>query len=448
VVVTSANKAKKKKKANADDDDDEFTAPVRGSSTTSVMGGSHGDASSTSVSRRALRAARGRRAVSDDKDETATKGLRHFSLKVCQKVEAKGITNYAEVADELVAEYKRETEKNGADISLVDQKNIRRRVYDALNVLRAMNVISKIKKSISWVGLPSAEPSADGHVQKGVTSIVAAAAAASSRHLAAAAAAAALAAHQGAGILAKRLAAARDTREAVSRRIAAKRAQCDELMAQQIWYRNLLSRNMRHADELLQPHVERVTLPFVVLNTRANTVIKCQVSPAQTEYFFSFSEPFEIYDDNEILKRMHQRLVLVSGTPQPPTTMVPPPLLPPPVSTFEQQLPLLAPPPPPPARAAPQRPVFPIAASTANVPRPPLASSSSGFTSISVAAAAALASTVAARGTGSAAVARQIVADDDDNDTADLLNLARAVSPGGAASPKRRRRTPKALHDE
>ena len=32
------------------------------------------------------------------------KGLRHFSMKVCEKVQKKGVTSYNEVADELVAE--------------------------------------------------------------------------------------------------------------------------------------------------------------------------------------------------------------------------------------------------------------------------------------------------------------------------------------------------------
>lgn len=35
------------------------------------------------------------------------------------------------------------------------QKNIRRRVYDALNVLMAMGIITKEKKEIHWVGLPT-----------------------------------------------------------------------------------------------------------------------------------------------------------------------------------------------------------------------------------------------------------------------------------------------------
>ena len=35
-----------------------------------------------------------------------------------------------------------------------DDKNIRRRVYDALNVLMAMDIITKDKKEITWRGLP------------------------------------------------------------------------------------------------------------------------------------------------------------------------------------------------------------------------------------------------------------------------------------------------------
>lgn len=36
-----------------------------------------------------------------------------------------------------------------------DEKNIRRRVYDALNVLIAMEIISRQKKEIHWHGLPT-----------------------------------------------------------------------------------------------------------------------------------------------------------------------------------------------------------------------------------------------------------------------------------------------------
>ena len=36
-----------------------------------------------------------------------------------------------------------------------DHKNIRRRVYDALNVLMAIDIIRKEKKEIRWLGLPN-----------------------------------------------------------------------------------------------------------------------------------------------------------------------------------------------------------------------------------------------------------------------------------------------------
>lgn len=88
------------------------------------------------------------------RNEKPGKGLRHFSMRVCQKVKEKGVTSYNEVADELVAE---ESDDAGGlnGSGSYDQKNIRRRVYDALNVLMAMNIISKEKKEIKWIGLPT-----------------------------------------------------------------------------------------------------------------------------------------------------------------------------------------------------------------------------------------------------------------------------------------------------
>lgn len=52
-----------------------------------------------------------------------------------------------QVADELVTEISQEP-------GGYEQKNIRRRVYDALNVLMAIDVIRKDKKEIKWVGFP------------------------------------------------------------------------------------------------------------------------------------------------------------------------------------------------------------------------------------------------------------------------------------------------------
>ncbi|PNT72579.1 hypothetical protein BRADI_2g46527v3 [Brachypodium distachyon] len=76
-------------------------------------------------------------------------GLREYSKIVCEKVEAKGRTTYNEVADEVYSEL-----KSMAHIGQgFEEKNVRRRVYDAFNVLIALRVIAKEKKEIKWMGL-------------------------------------------------------------------------------------------------------------------------------------------------------------------------------------------------------------------------------------------------------------------------------------------------------
>lgn len=73
-------------------------------------------------------------------------------VQVCRKVEEKGSTSYNEVADELVRELAIEGEygsgKETGKETQYDDKNIRRRVYDALNVLMAIDIISKDRKEI------------------------------------------------------------------------------------------------------------------------------------------------------------------------------------------------------------------------------------------------------------------------------------------------------------
>mmetsp|Transcript_16068 Transcript_16068/g.36140 ORF Transcript_16068/g.36140 Transcript_16068/m.36140 type:complete len:247 (-) Transcript_16068:725-1465(-) len=94
----------------------------------------------------------------DQQSGKSTKGLKHFSREVCRKVEEKGRTTYNEVADEIVAEVLEEK----VHVRKHDENNIRRRVYDALNVLMAVGIISREKKMIRWEGLPnSARPMYD-----------------------------------------------------------------------------------------------------------------------------------------------------------------------------------------------------------------------------------------------------------------------------------------------
>ena len=60
------------------------------------------------------------------------------------------------MADELVKEHIKELQSSGEfNMDTSEPKNIRRRIYDAINVLMAMNIISKERKLLKWIGLPT-----------------------------------------------------------------------------------------------------------------------------------------------------------------------------------------------------------------------------------------------------------------------------------------------------
>ncbi|XP_016349664.1 transcription factor Dp-1-like isoform X2 [Sinocyclocheilus anshuiensis] len=201
------------------------------------------------------------------------KGLRHFSMKVCEKVQKKVVTSYNEVADELVAELSSGDNNNISpnDAHVYDQKNIRRRVYDALNVLMAMNIISKDKKEIKWIGFPtnSAQECQDLEAER-------------QRRL---------------------------------ERIKHKQSQLQELILQQIAFKNLVQRNRQaeQQNKRAPPPNTVIHLPFVIVNTSKRTVIDCSISNDKFEYLFNFDNMFEIHDDVEVLKRMGLAFGLESG---------------------------------------------------------------------------------------------------------------------------------------
>ncbi|XP_054283715.1 transcription factor Dp-1 isoform X2 [Macrosteles quadrilineatus] len=203
------------------------------------------------------------------KSEKGGKGLRHFSMKVCEKVRKKGTTSYNEVADELVAEFTNPA-LNTAASDQYDQKNIRRRVYDALNVLMAMNIISKEKKLIKWLGLPT------NSIQECLDLV--------------------------------------NEKKQLVDRIKAKTQQLHELILQQVSFKLLVERNkMNEAKTGIPPPNTSIELPFVVVNTNKKTVIDCRISNDKTEYLFKFNDKFEINDDFEVLKKMGLLLGLDKG---------------------------------------------------------------------------------------------------------------------------------------
>lgn len=128
-----------------------------------------------------------------------------------------------------------------------DQKNIRRRVYDALNVLMAMNIISKEKKEIRWLGLPT-----------------------NSRQ--------------------ECLSLEKDKKKKIER-IKAKTQQLHRIILQHIAIKNLVERN-RLQESLYGPPKPNsaIQLPFIIINTDRKTVVNCSISNDKYVLFQSLQD--------------------------------------------------------------------------------------------------------------------------------------------------------------
>ncbi|KAI3879491.1 hypothetical protein MKX03_014111 [Papaver bracteatum] len=185
------------------------------------------------------------------------RGLRQFSIKVCEKVEAKGRTTYNEVADELVAEFSTTTPDNPHNF---EEKNIRRRVYDALNVLMAMDIISKDEnKEIIWRGFPGAGSGEDFKAQ----------------------------------------------RLGLRNRIANKAAHLQELKEQFVGLQNLIQRNEQMCSGNAAAKPGGVQLPFILVQTRPHATVEVEISEDMQLVHFDFNKtPFELHDDSFVLKSM------------------------------------------------------------------------------------------------------------------------------------------------
>ncbi|XP_039062901.1 transcription factor-like protein DPB isoform X2 [Hibiscus syriacus] len=201
---------------------------------------------------------RGQRAVGGDK---SGRGLRQFSMKVCEKVESKGRTTYNEVADELVAEFSDPGSSVASpDQQQYDEKNIRRRVYDALNVLMAMDIISKDKKEIQWKGLPRTSLSDIEDLKT--------------------------------------------ERLGLINRIEKKASYLHELEEQFVGLQNLIQQNEQLYSSGNGPS-GGVALPFILVQTHPHATVEVEMSEDMQLVHFDFnSTPFELHDDNYVLKAM------------------------------------------------------------------------------------------------------------------------------------------------
>ena len=152
-----------------------------------------------------------------------------------------------------------------------DEKNIRRRVYDALNVLMAMNIIVKDRKQITWRGLPL----------------------------------------PGGGSKVARLRAERDRLRAVVDRAA---AGVTDAARQAAAFRALILRNATTPASALRaaaasvasagapPPPTPLPLPFILLSVRGDAAVEVQISDDNRSAAFDFKDaPFRVVGGEDVL---------------------------------------------------------------------------------------------------------------------------------------------------
>ncbi|XP_073115216.1 transcription factor-like protein DPB isoform X3 [Elaeis guineensis] len=194
-------------------------------------------------------------------------GLRQFSMLVCKKVEAKGRTTYNEVADEIIAELA--PLQTSANSFVFEEKNIRRRVYDAFNVLMAIDAIVKDKKEIRWVGW-SCTKTAE---LKGLKTLL------NTFFL-------------------------KEVRMNLMNSIQRKARFLKDLEDQFVDHQNLMLRNQR-LHKSANVSSQGVALPFLLVRTNPKATVEIEISEDQHFVKFDFNgTPFTVHDAAAILKEM------------------------------------------------------------------------------------------------------------------------------------------------
>lgn len=189
-------------------------------------------------------------------------GLRQISFTVCQKVESKGRTTYPEVADEVTTEFF--AGQNNPYLNEFVEKNIRRRVYDSINVLMALDVITKHKKEIHWKGLPGTNVMDAAEIKA--------------------------------------------LRVKLETRIGKKEAYLKDLEEQIAALQNLMLRNQKLLESGYVSSQGGFSLPFILVQASPNATVEIEISEDMQLVHFDFnSTPFSLHDDAYILKLLRRQ---------------------------------------------------------------------------------------------------------------------------------------------
>ncbi|BFI32649.1 transcription factor Dp-1 [Marchantia polymorpha subsp. ruderalis] len=203
-----------------------------------------------------------------------TRGLRHISLSVTKKLETSGQTTYDEVADEVVADLIASEDQRFPHKLSVLSKNIRRRVYDTLNVLNAIGIICKKKQDVKWLGQRNGEATETVEMKR------------------------------------KKLLDLKKSLEM-------KRAYLQELETKKSRLENLVDRNQITYFSSGQMPEKYITLPFFLIENPEGSEVKCGFIAEEdlwTLYVYhDKSTPLPVHDDGCVLKALEDSTAMATN---------------------------------------------------------------------------------------------------------------------------------------
>lgn len=240
----------------------------------------------------------------------AATGLKSFAQCVANKLRVIGNAPYTSIADELVSDAITKFQRDGESYNEAEvDKNVRRRVYDALNVFCAVGMVLRCGKQVEWRGTahlfrveknkPETECTCDRNVERKPFD--------SNQKC------------DCQGTVLKKL---RNKVNKIKRQIVEKKERLNELRQEQICVQQIVRRNAARDDqrlttgsdvlvsddlEFVRPDPNRVDLPFVMVSTACTTDVAIHMEDGKEQVSLQFDSKFRIHDGFSVVRQVCQR---------------------------------------------------------------------------------------------------------------------------------------------
>ena len=193
-------------------------------------------------------------------------GLKEISKRVMEIIKQSGQTTYRKISDQIVNELN--------DKSMKDEKNIRRRIYDSLNVMKSMKLFNKDKdtKTIMWDYNKELDP-LDENKSESIENI-------------------------------KENKINSNDIASLKKEIKEKEKKLELLRKELIGLKNVLERNATENKKVNEE--QKLYFPFIVIEfpTNKDPRIKVALNENQTKAHFGFDEVISMYGDLDAVSKI------------------------------------------------------------------------------------------------------------------------------------------------